>query len=141
MALPEPRVGLVISYAYLWSHEADRGAVDGRKDRPCVVVLNVEDRDGGTWVSVAPVTHSTPAEPAFAVEVPLATKRRLGLDDERSWVIATETNSFLWPSPDLRPISRRRPAQFAYGFMPADLVLAVRSKLRSHRSLRMIRRL
>jgi hypothetical protein len=141
MALPEPRVGLVISYAYLWSHEADRGAAGGRKDRPCVVVLSVADREGAKWVSVAPVTHSTPEVPDLAVELPLATKRRLGLDNARSWVIATETNWFLWPSPDLRPIGRSRPAQFAYGYLPMKLVLAVRDKLRTCRSLRMVRSL
>jgi len=138
--LPEPRVGLVISYAYLWGSEADRGAEEGRKDRPCVIVLNVEDGEGGRWVTVAPVTHSPPAEPEWCVELPADTKQRLGLDDQRSWIVATETNWFLWPSPDLRPIGRGRPARFAYGFVPAKLVERVRQKLASRRALRMIRR-
>ena len=63
MALPAPRPGLVISYAYLWSDEAARGTLEGRKDRPCVVVLNVEDRQGGQWVTVVPITHAMPTEP------------------------------------------------------------------------------
>jgi hypothetical protein len=130
----------VISYAYLWSDEAEQGRSDDRKDRPCVVVLSVEDRDGGMWVTVAPITHARPTEPDWAVELPTATKARLGLDEDRSWIIATETNWFLWPSPDLRPIGRERPARFAYGYLPARLVIAIREKLATRRNLRMVRR-
>jgi hypothetical protein len=52
------------------------------------------------------------------IELLLAVKRRLGLDDQRSWVMATEVNRFLWPGPDLRPISPRYPSEFAYGGLP-----------------------
>ncbi|QRM53803.1 hypothetical protein F3Y30_03950 [Sinorhizobium sp. BG8] len=37
---------------------------------------------------------------------PLATKPRLGLDDERSWTALTESNSFVWPEADMRPLDR-----------------------------------
>ncbi len=36
MEFPEPEVGLVISYSYLWNDEAADGHVEGRKARPCV---------------------------------------------------------------------------------------------------------
>lgn len=140
MPLPAPSPGLVISYAYLWSDEAERGRTEGRKDRPCVVVLSVEDRSGGQWVTVAPVTHSQPVEPQWAIELPPSTKARLGLDDARSWILATETNWFLWPSPDLRPIGRERPARFAYGYVPARIVALLRQKLADCRQRRMVRR-
>ncbi|MDZ7644939.1 MAG: hypothetical protein U5K76_12420 [Woeseiaceae bacterium] len=39
MAYPEPEVGLVISYSYLWSDEAAAGHVEGRKSRPCAIVM------------------------------------------------------------------------------------------------------
>ncbi|MBB3647485.1 hypothetical protein FHX14_003700 [Rhizobium sp. BK619] len=55
-------------------------------------------------VRVLPVTHSPPSDPSDAVEIPTATKRRLGLDDERSWIVLTESNRFVWPGPDVRPI-------------------------------------
>ena len=42
MAIPTPEPGLVISYAYLWDHEAQRGQEEGRKDRPCVIALAFE---------------------------------------------------------------------------------------------------
>ena len=31
----------MVRYAYLWTHEAEAGAEEGRKDRPCAVVLAV----------------------------------------------------------------------------------------------------
>jgi hypothetical protein len=41
-------------------------------------------------VIVLPVTHTPPQDADAAVEIPLAVKRRLGLDDARSWVMLTE---------------------------------------------------
>jgi hypothetical protein len=55
MALPEPEPGLVISYVYLWHHEHQSGHDEGRKDRPCVIVVAAErTSDGATVVTVAP---------------------------------------------------------------------------------------
>jgi hypothetical protein len=81
-------------------------------------VLVVEDVAGKHFVTVAPVTHSAPDNPAAAVEIPFATKRRLGLDDARSWVLVSEGNRFIWPGPDVRPIT---PGRFDYGFLPPAL--------------------
>jgi hypothetical protein len=53
---------------------------------------------------VLPITHTTPSNADDAIEIPPATKRRLGLDDERSWIVLTESNRFVWPGPDVRPI-------------------------------------
>jgi hypothetical protein len=59
MALPEPEPGLVISYAYLWHHEHQVGHEEGRKDRPCVIVVAAERAsDGLTVVTVLPVIAS-----------------------------------------------------------------------------------
>ncbi len=64
---PEPQVGLVISYAYLWFEESEKGQVEGRKDRPCAIILAVDvpDENAGhrKRVAVAPVTHSAPRDP------------------------------------------------------------------------------
>ncbi len=51
---------------------------------------------------VLPITHSQPSHADDAIEIPSATKRRLGLDDERSWLVLTESNRFV-PGPDVRP--------------------------------------
>jgi hypothetical protein len=67
-------------------------------------------------VTVLPVTHRAPADPATAVEIPLVVKRHLGLDDDRSWIIVTEGNEFLWPGYDLRKIPHTD--RYDYGFLP-----------------------
>src|SRR5665213_679176 len=117
MAIPTPEAGLVISYAYLWHHEHQAGQEEGRKDRPSVIVLAVERADDGmTAVTVLPITHSAPANPDTAVEIPLPVKRHLGLDDERSWVVIAEGNEFLWPGYDLRKVARKD--RYDYGYLP-----------------------
>jgi mRNA-degrading endonuclease toxin of MazEF toxin-antitoxin module len=82
VALPEPVPGLVIAYAYLWRDEALCGQEEGRKDRPCIIILSVEECDGRKVVTVAPITHTAPTHPDSALEIPAATKERLGLDSE-----------------------------------------------------------
>jgi hypothetical protein len=80
-------------------------------------------------VTVAPVTHSPPRRAQDAVELPPDVKRRLRLDKERSWVVCTELNRFVWPGPDLRPVSRRRPGEFVYGTLPAAFMRQVFERL------------
>ena len=128
MALREPVPGLVICYAYLWRDEALRGQEEGRKDRPCVIVLSVEEADGRKVVTVAPVTHAPPTHPESAVEIPAATKQRLGLDSERSWVVVADLNRFVWPGVDLRPI-RRGSSTYSYGLLPTAFYHQVRDRV------------
>ncbi len=129
MALPEPVPGLVIRYAYLWRAEYQRGQEEGLKDRPCAVILATTDEADERIVTVLPITHSPPADPALAVEIPHATKRRLGLDDERSWIVLTEANRFAWPGPDLRPARPGDPASIAHGLLPRALFKEITAKL------------
>jgi hypothetical protein len=138
--LPTPELGLVISYAYLWSSEADAGHEEGLKDRPCALVLSAQDDSGDT---VVPVTHSPPQRPEEAVEIPPAVKRRLGLDEARSWIVVSEINRFVWPGPDLRPVSSAEPERFAYGFLPPGLFRQVLERFKATvaaRRLRTVRR-
>jgi hypothetical protein len=80
-----------------------------------VLAVQSED-DGKTVVTVLPVTHSAPRNPAVAVEIPPAVKRHLGLDEERSWIVVDEGNEFLWPGYDLRKIAGTDRLDF--GFLP-----------------------
>ncbi len=128
MSWPEPKPGLVIRYSYLWQREHDAGRDEGVKDRPCAIVLAVEAADGETMVYVLPVTHSPPDDPGDAVELPAATKARLGLDGERSWIIVSEGNSFLWPGPDLRVPPGKGPEAAAYGMLPPALFTHVKQR-------------
>lgn len=115
MPLPKPFPGMVICYEFLWGHEHDSGQTQGQKRRPCVVVLSVSDRFGATRVTVAPITHVEPKAPRHGVEVPPRVKRSLNLDDQRSWIIATELNRFIWPGDYVFPIPGGRRDQYTYG--------------------------
>lgn len=126
MAIPNPEPGLVISYAYLWRREFEGGQEEGRKNRPCVIVLSVEKHDSGTQVTVAPITHSPPSSGTLCLEIPPRVKPHLGLDDERSWVILDEVNQFVWPGYDLRPVPGKQ-GDMAYGFLPPRLFDQIRS--------------
>ncbi|HET6161335.1 MAG TPA: hypothetical protein VFE34_23535 [Dongiaceae bacterium] len=130
MALPEPAPGLVISYSYLWHDEHRAGVEEGRKDRPCAIVVARLDEAGDTSVLVVPITHTQPAADRHAVKLPLAVKRHLGLDEAPSWIITDELNQFIWPGFDLRPTSRQRPDRFHFGFLPTEIFDAVKRAIR-----------
>lgn len=126
MSWPEPEPGLVIRYAYLWDREARAGREEGTKDRPCAVLLAQTTAEGRVRVYVLPVTHRPPDDEA--VEIPTVTKVRLGLDSERSWIVLTEINAFLWPGPDLRLLPGKGPKSAAYGHLPPRLFRVVRDR-------------
>lgn len=129
MPLPQPVPGLVIRYSYLWAAARQRGQQDGVKDRPCAVVLATTDDEGDRVVTVLPITHTPPSNPDLAVEIPHETKQRLGLDDQRSWIVLSEANRFVWPGPDLRTAQSGDLASVAYGLLPRSLFKAVTAKL------------
>lgn len=139
MAYPKPKPGLVIRYSFLWREQAERGQEEGEKDRPCAVVMTTENDQGDTVVIVLPITHTPPSVPELAVEIPAATKARLGLDDQRSWIIIDEANRFIWPGPDLRPRNPADTSSVAYGLLPASLFTQVRDKLAKAIELRRMR--
>jgi hypothetical protein len=93
---------------------------------------------GSSIVTVAPVTHTAPSSADEAVEIPLATEQRLGLDDARSWVVVSEANDFVWPGPDLRPKSRDS-SRFDYGLLPPGLFRQIRGRMTAWAASRQIR--
>jgi hypothetical protein len=117
----------VIRYSYLWGSEHERGQEEGVKDRPCAVILVTRQSDGDEVVTVLPIAHTPPHNPAFALEIPAQTKLRLGLDSDRSWVVLTEANRFIWPGPDLRPIGNNL-ASVAHGLLPQAFFLQLRDR-------------
>ena len=129
MSFPEPQPGLVIRYSYLWEREAREGREEGVKDRPCAIVLVLLREGEHPIVRVLPVTHSAPPDPADALEIPQATKQRLGLDSERSWVVINEANDFIWPGPDLRPAVNGDASSIAYGMLPPGFMKVLRERL------------
>jgi hypothetical protein len=79
-------------------------------------------------VLVLPVTHSQPERPEWAVEVPSRVKDRLRLDAERSWVVVSEWNEFVWPGPDLRRAPGEDESSVAYGILPPGLFATIRDR-------------
>jgi hypothetical protein len=129
VSLPKPQPGLVVSYSYLWAREHNSGAEEGRKTRPCAIIAARQVIEGREVVTVVPITHSAPLSPADAVEIPPALKAHLGLDDIPSWIVVTETNDFLWPGPDMRPLPGTSPARFHYGMLPPRFFVHVRDRI------------
>ena len=126
-SIPDPTPGLVISYFHLWRQEAAKGRDEGSKKRPCVVVLATRSDEGSDKTAlVAPITHSPPDDPSAAVEIPPGTRHRLGLDEDRSWIIVSELNRFEWPGPDLHPVA---PGRWTHGHLPAGVFRTVRNRL------------
>ncbi len=128
MPFPVPVPGLVIRYSYLWAAEHARGQEEGLKDRPCAIILATANDAGDQVVTVLPISHTPPSNPLLAVEIPAAVKRRLKLDDERSWVVLSEANRFIWPGPDLRPLRPGDAPSTAYGSLPYSLFEEIRLK-------------
>lgn len=125
------RVGHVIRYAYLWRNEAEQGQEEAAKDRPAVIVVLLQDADGGTRVVVAPITHTPPSDPRDALRIPTATARRLGLDDEPQRVVFTDLNAFVWPGPDLRPIRGRGIESAIVGTLPVKFIATLNDRLQA----------
>jgi hypothetical protein len=129
VSFPKPLPSQVIRYSYLWRAEVSRGQEEGVKDRPCAVVLMMQNEDGTEVVTVLPITHSPPSQSDadLAIEIPAPTKRRLGLDEDRSWIMLTEANRFTWPGPDLRMERNGDASSVVYGLLPERLFERVRT--------------
>lgn len=129
MAESKPEIGLVIRHAYLWWNEARAGREEGLKDRPCVIVHTRRNEHRETEVYIAPVTHTPPEVPERALQVPQATKARLRLDAQDSWIITTEVNRFTWPGPDIRTVPG---GAAAYGLLPARMTRDLVQKIKDN---------
>jgi hypothetical protein len=126
---PDPVPGLVVRYSFLWHREHLEGREEGQKDRPCAIIAAIGTKEPGeTRVLVLPITHNLPDDLRLAIELPPGVKERLGLDTERSWIIISEWNEFLWPGPDLRPVPGADRTTIAYGFLPPGLFRIVRER-------------
>lgn len=145
MRLPDnPGPGLVLCYAYLWKREFEAGILEGRKDRPTVVVLGRRDLGPTPVLYVAPVSHRAPAAAHEAVEIPAIVKRHLGLDEHASFISATELNVFVWPGPDLRPIRRTSLGEAKgeaetvpchWGYLPRGFFQSLKQAIETNRRL------
>ena len=90
-----------------------------------MAVRRAEDK---TTVYALPITHTPPVRAEDAVALPNETKRRLGLDSERSWIMCNEANVFEWPGPDLRFLPNLGLESVAYGMLPPGLLRVARDR-------------
>lgn len=120
MKKPDPEVGLVIRYDYLWRNEAIKGHQDGAKDRPCAIVVARHEHTGNeTHVLLAPITHTKPEKSQVALPIPTKVARHLGLDSDQSWIKLDELNAARWGDPGIIPA---QPGQkWEYGRLPNSL--------------------
>ncbi|RWB51054.1 plasmid maintenance toxin (PemK-like) [Mesorhizobium sp.] len=122
----EVKVGYVFRYSYLWHRQHLQGREEGDKDRPCLVLALVAvEADGTRVVRVLPITHTPPSDPQATIEIPAMVKDRLRLDFERSWIVLTESNRFVWPGPDIRPVDTE---SGYYGPLPPALFAEVKRR-------------
>jgi len=95
MSYDDLTTGAVIRYPFLWTHEADAGETEGRKERPAAVGFRIPRPDTGDILLLFPITTKEPAPSRFFAEIPLTEKRRAGLDTvSRLWLILDEFNEF-----------------------------------------------
>lgn len=129
MRKPAPEPGLVIRYDFLWRREYRRGRREGAKDRPCAIVVATTSAVDGSQRVVVAITHSPPQAGTTAIELPAKVKAHLGLDAERSWIIADELNRLSWDDPGVTPAVAG--VRWAYGFLPRALVIRLRQTIRA----------
>ena len=100
-----------------------------------VVVARIATGDR-TELLVAPITHAEQA-PSDGVEIPPRVKQHLGLDADRSWIVATELNRFTWPGPDIR-LAPDSDTPF-YGTIPAILFRQLQEAISGHAEAKRMR--
>jgi hypothetical protein len=125
MPLPEPKLGLVVQYGFVWATANPRAAPDAGKDRPCVIVdlEAVEEPEMKNRVvmrvTYLPISHVAPRGDEAAIEIPALVARHLGLTAQRSYLYTCYAVEDDWPF-DLANIPGVA-GRFDYGFIPPRL--------------------
>lgn len=99
MGYDDIQSGSLIDYQFDWHQESLRGEIEGRKSRPCAVVLRLRN----SFV-IMPVTTKRPNVNTLAISFPEIEAERLHLERgiER-WVIIEEINIDEIPSYVMEP--------------------------------------
>ena len=134
MTLPDPEPGLVFRYDYLWLRESRKGK-DASKERPACLAVATDSAIEPRLVVILPITHSVPAGETIGIEIPVNIRRHLGLDDQRCWIIVSESNIDTWPNPGISPV-RGKTGTFAHGILPAAFFAAVKERMLRHMDVR-----
>jgi hypothetical protein len=81
--------GAVFTYNYLWKRQHALGEESGRKPRPSCIVFRSSRSPAELFLF--PITTRRPLDGSRAIEVPVAERRRCGLD-KPCWVVIEEYN-------------------------------------------------
>ena len=134
MPLPQPELGLVVHYGFVWSGVDRRPPPDVGKDRPCLIVdlFEVEDTPGRKTLRVTylPFSHAAPREGESAKLISSRVANHLGLTTEKSYLYTTYACEDDWPF-DLSPVPGHM-GRFHYGLVPPKLFDAVADELRRY---------
>lgn len=116
MPLPQPQIGLIVHYSYVFRDHTRTIGPEG-KDRPCLIMAIQQDTKDKAEVKVLylPITHTEPTETSGALEIPVNVRYAAGLDGYRQWIIIAEGNLDVWPF-DISHIPNQ-PGRFNYGVL------------------------
>ncbi len=129
MTRPDPQVGQVVRYEYLWASDEFQGRSEGNKFRPCAIVAAILPGDGKPLrAMVCGITHTPPRAPSQGIELSVEDKTSLGLDSEPSWVIVSEVNTVNWSDRRFIPAPSD---QWTYGNCSRPLMEAIRRAIGS----------
>jgi hypothetical protein len=129
MPLPEPKLGLVVHYGFVWASAARRAPPDSGKDRPCLIVdleQVVEPALRGRpviRVTYLPISHIAPRRGEQALAIPPRVAQHLSLTSRQSYLYTSYAAEDDWPF-DLAPVPGSHD-RFNYGFVPPRLFQAI----------------
>ena len=127
---PFPKLGEVHNYVYLFKADAIRGATEGNKARPVLVVAAGEGR-----VVVMAVTTKGEFSTSATVKIPEDVARAMGLPrPNESWLLTAEANDFTWVGYDLRLVPGKQTSVF--GRSPPGFVAAAIERFRGLKGVR-----
>jgi hypothetical protein len=92
---PTPKTGQLVWYPYLWSREREDGETEGRKERPCCLLIPaLNPASGKTVLYLLAISTLAPGQGQKAIPIPEIERRRAGLADwkAQSWVYVSEYN-------------------------------------------------
>lgn len=124
MSKPDPQVGLVVRFEYIWQSQDQ--ASKGDKRRPCIIILAVAATDDTpAKAMVCPITHSAPRGGDIGLVIADGDKLLMGLDIDDQWVIVSEANLFPWNDAGLVQLAN---SSWTYGITPRGLLESVRAR-------------
>ncbi len=136
MPLPEPKLGLVVRYGFVWAAATRRAAPDAGKDRPCLIVdlerVSESALQGRLVIRVTylPISHVAPRRGEQAIAVPRRVAQHLGFSPQQSYLYTSYAVEDDWPF-DLVHVPGTRD-KFDYGFVPPRLFQAVADDFAAH---------